>query len=43
MTEEDAKAEGFNSLEEFKKVWIEIHGYWDPDEEVWVYEFKLLP
>ena len=43
MTEEDAKAEGFKNLEEFRRAWEEIHGHWNPDEEVWVYEFKLLP
>jgi len=42
MTEEDAKAEGFNSLEEFRRAWEEIHGQWNPDEEVWAYEFKLI-
>ena len=41
MTEEDAYKEGYDTLEEFKKTWIELHDRWDPDQEVWVYEFRL--
>jgi ParB family chromosome partitioning protein len=33
--EEDAKREGGYTLEEFKKVWKNIHGEWDAD--LWVY------
>ena len=35
------KKEGCNSLEEFRKVWQEIHGSWNPDQIVMAYEFKL--
>ncbi|MHA1834988.1 MAG: ASCH domain-containing protein [Candidatus Baldrarchaeia archaeon] len=41
ITEQDAKKEGFNSVEEFKQFWIEIYGKWDPNQLVWVYEFEL--
>jgi len=41
MTEEDARKEGGYTLEEFKRVWKEINGSWDPDLEVWVVEFEL--
>ncbi|MHC1589818.1 MAG: ASCH domain-containing protein [Candidatus Hecatellaceae archaeon] len=43
MTEEDARKEGVNSLEEFKQLWISLYGSWNPEEVVWVYEFKLIP
>jgi len=42
MTQQDAQKEGYPTLEEFKKVWEEINGKWDPDEIVWVYEFIQL-
>jgi len=38
---EDIKKEGFSSLEEFRKAWIEINGNWDPEQTVTVYEFEL--
>jgi len=41
ISPEDARKEGYSNLEEFKAAWIEIHGKWDADLEVWVYEFKL--
>ncbi|MEM1540785.1 MAG: ASCH domain-containing protein [Candidatus Bathyarchaeia archaeon] len=41
ITLEDVKKEGYNSLEEFKAEWIKLHGEWNPDQVVWVYEFKL--
>ena len=42
FTEEDAKREGGYTLEDFKKVWIEIHGEWDSDVKVKVIQFKLV-
>jgi len=39
---EDVQKEGHNSLEEFKRAWIEINGAWDPEVKVWVYESKLV-
>jgi len=39
--EEDARREGGYSLEQFKKVWMGIHGEWDPDETVNVIRFRL--
>ncbi|MEM1589626.1 MAG: ASCH domain-containing protein, partial [Candidatus Bathyarchaeia archaeon] len=41
ITPEDVKKEGYNSLEEFKAEWMKLHGEWNPDQIVWVYEFKL--
>lgn len=40
--EEDAKREGGYTLEEFKKVWKEIHGEWDEDQFVYVIHFERL-
>ena len=42
ISEEDVKKEGYETLEEFKKAWTEIYGRWDPDDIVWVYEFKVV-
>jgi len=42
ITPEEARAEGGYSVEEFREAWRRIYGGWDPDEEVVVYEFKLL-
>ena len=42
VTEEEAHAEGFQTLFKFVEKWIEINGSWDPDEEVVVYEFELI-
>lgn len=42
FTEEDAKREGGYSLEEFKKVWIELHNGWDPNENVNVIIFEKI-
>jgi hypothetical protein len=42
FTEEDANREGGYTLEEFKKVWINLHGNWNPEESVYVIQFSLL-
>jgi len=39
--EEDAMREGGYTLEEFKEVWKELHGEWNPNESVYVMRFKL--
>ncbi len=41
MTEQDAKKEGGYTLDEFRKRWAEMHGFWNPTETVWVVEFHL--
>ena len=38
---EDVKKEGYSSLEEFRRAWMQIYGSWNPDQVVTVYEFKL--
>ena len=42
ISPEDVKKEGYNSLEEFRKAWIEINGTWGPEQIVTVYEFKFV-
>ena len=37
---EDVRKEGYETLEDFKRAWVEINGRWDPDQLVWVYEFE---
>ena len=39
--EKDAKREGGYTLEEFKKIWKNLHGEWNPNESVYVIQFKL--
>ncbi|MEM2972508.1 MAG: ASCH domain-containing protein, partial [Candidatus Bathyarchaeia archaeon] len=42
ITEEDAKAEGFENLAEFQKTWKQIYGEWNPNALVTVYTFTLF-
>ncbi len=42
FTEEDAKREGGYTLKEFKQVWINLHGNWNPEEYVYVIQFNFL-
>ncbi len=41
MTEDDAFREGFWSLEDFKRIWIQINGSWT-NIEVWVIDFVVV-
>jgi hypothetical protein len=42
MSEDDAKREGYRSLDAFKKAWVQTHpgGGWDPEQNVWAIEWK---
>lgn len=40
--EEDAKREGYKSLEQFKKTWVELHGEWDDAESVYIVRFERV-
>jgi hypothetical protein len=42
ITAESANAEGGFTVEEFKQKWIESSGGFDPDEEVWVIDFRVV-
>jgi ParB family chromosome partitioning protein len=38
---EDAQQEGGYTLEEFKDVWKSLHGEWNPNESVYIIQFRL--
>ena len=42
MSEEDARREGFESLEEFKRAWITLYRRWDDGQQIWVVEFRYM-
>ncbi len=42
VTEDEARAEGFDSLAAFKESWGERFGPFDPALEVWRVEFRLV-
>ena len=42
MTNEDSRKEGYASIEEFGKIWIEINGEWNPNLIVYVIEFEVV-
>ena len=42
ITPDEAFKEGGYSIKDFISVWKRINSSWDPDEEVLVYEFKLI-
>lgn len=42
ITEEDARKEGYASVEAFKKIWIEIYGEWTPELDVIVLDFEVV-
>lgn len=41
ITEEDAKKEGYPSVEAYKEVFKEIYGRWDDDMMIWVIDFEV--
>lgn len=40
LSEEDASAEGNYTCQEFKDVWIDMHGGWNEEEIIWVVDFE---
>ena len=42
ITEEDAKAEGYGTLDKFKKQWKAIHGEWNENELVYIIHFEKI-
>jgi len=42
FTEDDARAEGYPTLEKFKKHWRQKHGEWDDNELVYIVHFEKL-
>ncbi|MFP3985102.1 MAG: ASCH domain-containing protein [Candidatus Bathyarchaeia archaeon] len=41
ITPKDIRKEGYSSLTEFQAAWIRLHGNWNPNKIVTVYEFQL--
>lgn len=42
ITEEDAVAEGFDSLQEYKEYFWKINGYHNPFDMIWVVHFRRI-
>jgi hypothetical protein len=42
ISEEDARREGYGSVEAYRKAFARIYGFWDPEAEVWVVDFELV-
>ena len=42
VSEQEAKAEGYESLADFREDWKSITGDWNPDETITAYEFELI-
>lgn len=42
ITTNEVRREGFTSFGLFMNYWIQLHGTWDPEEEVAVIEFELV-
>ena len=42
ISQEEIHKEGFSSLSEFRQAWRKIYGRYDPDQQVWAYEFKVI-
>ncbi|MFH2110974.1 MAG: ASCH domain-containing protein [Candidatus Bathyarchaeota archaeon] len=41
ISPEEAAAEGFSTLGEFREAWVSIYGSWVPEQTVYVVEFRL--
>ena len=42
LTEEDVILDGFSSLEEFRREWRRMYRSLDPEQLVWLYDFKVV-
>ncbi len=42
LTEDGARREGVASVAEFRSLWTELHGAWDPSRVVYVVRFEVL-
>lgn len=40
LSESDANEEGGYTREEFKELWIDMHGCWNKNDSVWVVKFE---
>jgi len=42
ISEEDAKREGYPTVQAYQEVFKRIYGWWDPDALVWVVDFEVV-
>lgn len=42
LDKESAEAEGGYTVDEFKRVWRDLHGEWTPEREVYVVEYEAV-
>ena len=42
MTQNDAQMEGYSTLQEFQEEWTSLFRTYDPEQTVWVVEFRYL-
>ncbi|MBC8224966.1 ASCH domain-containing protein [Candidatus Bathyarchaeota archaeon] len=42
MTQADAQMEGYSTLQEFQEEWVSLFKAYDPEQTVWVVEFRYL-
>ena len=42
MTQADAQMEGYSTLQEFQEEWASLYKAYDPEQTVWVVEFRYL-
>ncbi|SHE96597.1 ASCH domain-containing protein [Desulfofundulus australicus DSM 11792] len=42
ITDDDARREGYLSVEAYREAFERIYGFWDPDVDVWVVDFELV-
>ena len=42
ITFDAAQREGVNDLSTFMGLWINLHGFWNPNQEVYVIDFEVV-
>ena len=42
ITLEAVQREGINDLSTFMGLWINLHGFWNPNQEVYVIDFEVV-
>jgi hypothetical protein len=43
ISENDARKEGYPSVEAYQEAFGRIYGWWKPKTEVWVLDFEVIP
>lgn len=42
ISEDDARREGYQTVEAYRQAFQRIYGWWDPGAEVWVVDFEVV-